>query len=133
VSEAPSPTLDGVPRPALPAVVLTAFVAAAGRDVGSEEQGAPTERPREADSRSESGPAPLADRLRRGGYVLTFRHAATDFSTADRTRNLRDCSRQRNLTAEGRREPGGNYSEGVTFPKTLTISTSVSHSPSALW
>jgi len=30
------------------------------------------------------------ERLRRGGYVLAFRHAATDFSMTDRTRDLRD-------------------------------------------
>ena len=44
------------------------------------------------------------DRLRRGGYVLLFRHAATDFSMSDATRDLRDCTRQRNLSAEGRRQ-----------------------------
>ena len=48
--------------------------------------------------------ASLVDRLRRGGYVLAFRHAATDFSMADETRDLRDCGRQRNLNAEGRRQ-----------------------------
>lgn len=93
-----------MPRPALPAVVLTALVAAAGCDVGSDEERASTERPREAESRGDGGPAPLADRLHRGGYVLAFRHAATDFSMTDSTRDLRDCSRQRNLTAKGRRE-----------------------------
>jgi virginiamycin B lyase len=36
--------------------------------------------------------------------VLAFRHAATNFSMTDSTRDLRDCSRQRNLTAEGRRQ-----------------------------
>ena len=36
--------------------------------------------------------------------MLAFRHAATDFSMTDSTRDLRDCSRQRNLTAEGRRQ-----------------------------
>jgi virginiamycin B lyase len=33
--------------------------------------------------------------------VLAFRHAATDFSMSDETRDLRDCSRQRNLSAKG--------------------------------
>ena len=79
-------------------------MAVAGCDVGSDEERASTERPREAESRGDSGPTPLAERLRRGGYVLAFRHAATDFSMTDSTRDLRDCSRQRNLTAEGRRE-----------------------------
>jgi virginiamycin B lyase len=93
-----------VPRSAFSAVVLTALVAGAGCDVGSDEEVATTERPPEAESRGDSGRAPLADRLRRGGYVLAFRHAATDFSMTDSTRDVRDCSRQRNLTGEGRRQ-----------------------------
>jgi virginiamycin B lyase len=45
----------------------------------------------------------LADALREGGYVLYFRHAATDFSQEDTdTRNLGNCRTQRNLTARGR-------------------------------
>src|SRR5918994_2410033 len=45
----------------------------------------------------------LAEALRGGGYVLYFRHAATDFSQEDTdTRNLRNCRTQRNLTADGR-------------------------------
>jgi virginiamycin B lyase len=48
------------------------------------------------------GPA-LVDALRSGGYVVYFRHAATDFSQEDAdTRNLRRCRTQRNLTASGR-------------------------------
>jgi phosphohistidine phosphatase SixA len=43
------------------------------------------------------------ERLREGGYVVTFRHAATD-SGVDTTDDLSDCSRQRNLDAEGRRQ-----------------------------
>ena len=49
-------------------------------------------------------PSPqLVERLRDGGYVLAFRHAATD-SGMDTTDDLSDCSRQRNLSAEGRRQ-----------------------------
>jgi virginiamycin B lyase len=48
------------------------------------------------------GPA-LADALREGGYVIYFRHAATDFSQEDTdTRNLQNCRTQRNLTSQGR-------------------------------
>jgi virginiamycin B lyase len=48
------------------------------------------------------GPA-LADALREGGYVIYFRHAATDFSQEDtETRNLQNCRTQRNLTSQGR-------------------------------
>jgi virginiamycin B lyase len=45
----------------------------------------------------------LADALRGGGYVLYFRHAATDFSQEDTdTRKLGNCRTQRNLTSQGR-------------------------------
>jgi virginiamycin B lyase len=45
----------------------------------------------------------LADALRRGGFVIYFRHAATDFSQSDtNTQNLRSCRTQRNLNAQGR-------------------------------
>lgn len=41
--------------------------------------------------------APVADapgeRLQRGGYVVYFRHAATDMSMTDSTDNLADCTR----------------------------------------
>ena len=43
------------------------------------------------------------ERLRGGGYILAFRHAATE-SGMDTTDDLRDCSRQRNLNAAGRRQ-----------------------------
>jgi hypothetical protein len=43
------------------------LVAAAGCDLGSDEERASTERSREAMSGGDSGPARLADRLRRGG------------------------------------------------------------------
>ena len=46
--------------------------------------------------------APLVDALRRGGYVIYFRHAATDFSQPDADReNLQNCATQRNLDARG--------------------------------
>jgi phosphohistidine phosphatase SixA len=44
----------------------------------------------------------LSERLRRGGYVVYFRHAATDMSMTDSTDNLADCTMQRNLNAAGR-------------------------------
>ena len=60
---------------------------------------------RQFESTPRPGPSPaVLERLRRGGYVLAFRHAATDFSMTDTTRDLRDCSRQRNLSAQGRRQ-----------------------------
>jgi phosphohistidine phosphatase SixA len=88
---------------------LLAALAAAGCDLGSgdepggERQG---ERSREreagAGGRMDRGPAPPLERLRRGGYVVALRHAATDSTAVDMTADLRDCSRQRNLNAEGR-------------------------------
>lgn len=49
--------------------------------------------------------APLADALRKGGYVLYFRHTATDFSQGDMAMtSYEDCKSQRNLTDEGRRQ-----------------------------
>lgn len=43
--------------------------------------------------------------LRGGGYVLYFRHAATDFTQNDaQMASLEDCGRQRNLTDRGRQD-----------------------------
>jgi phosphohistidine phosphatase SixA len=48
--------------------------------------------------------AVLAD-LRKGGLVIYFRHAATEQSAKDdETESLANCSAQRNLSAEGRRQ-----------------------------
>jgi len=41
--------------------------------------------------------------LRSGGYVLYFRHAATDFSQNDeKMKSYEDCADQRNLIDQGR-------------------------------
>lgn len=48
-------------------------------------------------------PAELLSELRKGGYVLYFRHAATDFSQNDeRMKSFEDCASQRNLIDKGR-------------------------------
>jgi phosphohistidine phosphatase SixA len=48
-------------------------------------------------------PATLLSELRQGGYILYFRHAATDFSQSDSNmKSYEDCSTQRNLTDTGR-------------------------------
>lgn len=45
----------------------------------------------------------LVEALLSGGYVLYFRHAATDMTQSDTSSaNLADCSTQRNLTEQGR-------------------------------
>jgi phosphohistidine phosphatase SixA len=50
-------------------------------------------------------PKELVAMLRAGGLVLYFRHASTDRSQKDEDmRNLDDCTRQRNLTNQGRDE-----------------------------
>jgi len=49
--------------------------------------------------------AALAAALRRGGYVIYFRHASTDFGQDDtRMTGYEDCATQRNLTEVGRSE-----------------------------
>jgi len=51
-----------------------------------------------------SGPELLAE-LRKGGYVIYFRHTSTDFSRDDvRSRSDDDCDNQRPLTDKGRDE-----------------------------
>ena len=53
----------------------------------------------------EVAPAELLAELRKGGYILYFRHAATDFSQNDsRMTSFEDCASQRNLTDRGRDE-----------------------------
>jgi virginiamycin B lyase len=83
---------------------LAAVAAGGGCDSGSDGQESRGERPRAVEGRAGAPSSSLVRRLREGGYVLTFRHAATDFSMTDTTRDLRDCSRQRNLNEDGRRQ-----------------------------
>ena len=45
---------------------------------------------------------PLLDTLKRGGYVIYFRHAATDFNTVDQNVVIGNCATQRNLSEQGR-------------------------------
>lgn len=55
-----------------------------------------------------AGPLPgtgLLSELRKGGYVIFFRHTSTDFSRDDsRSRSDNDCDNQRPLTDQGREE-----------------------------
>ncbi len=54
--------------------------------------------------KSISGPELLAE-LRKGGYVIYFRHTSTDFSRDDvKSRSDDDCDNQRPLTDKGRDE-----------------------------
>ncbi len=47
--------------------------------------------------------AALAEELLAGGHVLVIRHTTTE-ATTDQVETVRDCGRQRNLNAQGRRE-----------------------------
>ncbi|HEY3187097.1 MAG TPA: histidine phosphatase family protein [Solirubrobacteraceae bacterium] len=85
-------------------LALTTVAAVGGCESGSDDDDARRERPREARAPSGDAPISVVGRLRDGGHVLVFRHAATDFSMTDETRDLRDCARQRNLNAQGRRQ-----------------------------
>ena len=59
---------------------------------------------------SDTTPAPLTSaaiitQLRAGGYIVYFRHTATDFSQNDeKMKDFDDCVNQRNLTSEGREQ-----------------------------
>ena len=50
-------------------------------------------------------PAEVVAALKSGGYVVYFRHSATDFSQNDeKMRDFDDCANQRNLTEGGREQ-----------------------------
>jgi virginiamycin B lyase len=85
-------------------LALAAVTVGGGCDSGSDGDEPREERPQAVEAGTGEAPSSLVRRLRRGGYVLAFRHAATDFSMSDTTRDLGDCSQQRNLNAEGRRQ-----------------------------
>lgn len=59
---------------------------------------------------TEATPAPpttasIVNRLRSGGYIVYFRHTATDFSQNDQNmKDFDDCANQRNLTNAGREQ-----------------------------
>ena len=56
-------------------------------------------------SSTELAGAKLLAALRKGGYVLYFRHASTDFgANDDAMTSFEDCTKQRNLTDTGRDE-----------------------------
>jgi hypothetical protein len=66
-------------------LALAALAALSACDSGSEEEAGPAERATPQRVRAQTPSSPLVERLRRGGYVLAFRHAATDFSMTDET------------------------------------------------
>jgi phosphohistidine phosphatase SixA len=63
----------------------------------------PPPAPRSSEPARKLTPAEVATELTRGGYVIYFRHAATDFSQNDRqSKSFEDCANQRNLIDAGR-------------------------------
>jgi virginiamycin B lyase len=83
---------------------LAIVAALAGCDSGPDEDRAEAPRTRTATERPPASTQRLVERLREGGFILAFRHAATDLTTTDMTGDLSDCSRQRNLNRTGRRQ-----------------------------
>jgi phosphohistidine phosphatase SixA len=84
-------------------LMLAALAAAPGCDLGSDDDDSGGRGPEAGGPAERQSGAPV-ERLRRGGYAVALRHAATDLTATDMTGDLRDCSRQRNLNAEGRRQ-----------------------------
>jgi len=63
----------------------------------------PPPAPRSSAAVRKLAPAELVAELKRGGYVIYFRHTSTDFSQNDlQSKSFTDCAHQRNLTDGGR-------------------------------
>ncbi|MEO7728449.1 MAG: histidine phosphatase family protein, partial [Burkholderiales bacterium] len=63
----------------------------------------PPPAPRSSEAQRKLTPAQTVAELRRGGYVIYFRHTSTDFSQNDaQSKSYDDCAHQRNLTDAGR-------------------------------
>ena len=63
----------------------------------------PPPAPRSSAAVRKLAPAELVAELKRGGYVIYFRHTSTDFSQNDlQSKGFTDCAHQRNLTDGGR-------------------------------
>jgi phosphohistidine phosphatase SixA len=94
-----------IPWPALLAIsFLLVGLPSAGQQ-GSDGLALAQAAPRTSEPKAALAPAALVRELRKGGYVLYFRHAATDFSQSDaKSRGPTDCANQRNLTDKGRDE-----------------------------
>jgi phosphohistidine phosphatase SixA len=83
---------------------MAALAVGAGCGLGSDDDDSGGGRGSAASGRGERVSGALVERLRRGGYVIALRHAATDPTATDTTGDPYDCSRQRNLNAKGRRQ-----------------------------
>ena len=68
----------------------------------------------------------LANALRKGGYVIYFRHAATDFSKNDASMtSYSDCATQRMLSAQGRKDARdmGRHIAALKLPMGETLAS----------
>ena len=82
-------------RALVAALALLATISSQGQDAANPARSALPAR--------EPGAQELLAALRHGGYVLYFRHAATDFSQNDeKMKRYEDCADQRNLVDRGR-------------------------------
>lgn len=94
----------------LPCFVVAAWLAAGSAWAQTPTAPAAPAEVASSESSAPSGPGALAptavaDALRRGGYVVYFRHTATDFSKNDAaSTGYRDCGNQRLLSKAGQSE-----------------------------
>jgi phosphohistidine phosphatase SixA len=93
------------PRHTCP-VAWILFIALAGAATAQQFPPVPAPAPgRSALPAKPIAPAELISELRKGGYVIYFRHTSTDFSRDDtRSKSDDDCANQRPLTDKGRDE-----------------------------
>ena len=87
------------------AIALCAFAALVAAPVIAQPQPGTATSAAPVASYTELAGAKLLAALRKGGYVLYFRHASTDFgANDDAMTSFEDCTKQRNLTDTGRDE-----------------------------
>ena len=90
-------------RRAIAAVIAWALVAALASVAAPASAQTPAHRADSTQAPATLAGARLATALRNGGYILYFRHTATDFGQNDeRMTGYEDCATQRNLTDAGR-------------------------------
>ena len=90
-----------IATPALLALAASACAAQSVPDPDAAQMPPPA--PRSSAAVRTLAPVELVAELQRGGYVIYFRHTATDFSQNDlQSKSFDDCAHQRNLTDAGR-------------------------------
>src|SRR5262245_23864924 len=117
--------MNDIAKKRLAALALVAVIAAPGRAQQFEAVPPPAPGRSALPAKPVTGPVLLTE-LRKGGYVIYFRHTSTDFSRDDRlsTRDD-DCDHQRPLTDKGRaeaREIGAAFRE-LRIPVELVLAS----------